>query len=475
MSPNIPLLSWSPDADSTLPGVITSAHNVLPTTRGYAPEMQLVNSPSNAITLPSRCLGGATVRLGLNSPVLVLATDTGIYSYFGSQYNISRAAPYVAASPAFAWRFDSFGEVMLAVQSSNVLQQSVGPAAGVAMTDVSGAPAANTMAVQSGFVMLGGTTTGGWNYPDGWWCSGLQRYDLWTPDIATQSAQGRLTQTPGAITRMISYRDNILAFKADSLLRGAYIGTPQIWGWSVVSTDIGMAGHDAVTQAEGILYWLGADGFYRHNGGSIERIKSAPWNFFREAIGADTNFTFVQCVWDAVRRVVRWYYPGRNAVGGTLTECVSYHVESDRWGYSQLAADWVCTGPREYVPVPPSMLPRFTNDLPLVVDSTNHAAQAYIGLPGASDISTGDFGDDDAVSMVRRARARWLQAPAVSTAAHYHRMNLSDALVLGTEEPLLDGKYDFSHSARWHRVTFNSSGMYEMNGFSVDVSPAGKR
>ena len=475
MSPNVPLITWAPDADTTTPGVITDALNVLPTARGYAPEMGLANSTTNAATLPTQCMGGRMVRLGGNSPILVLATATKIYSVFGTQYDITRSTAYTAATPAFAWRFDSFGEVLLAVQSSNILQKSTSPATGTLMTDVTGAPSANTMAVQSNFVMLGGTTSGGWNYSDGWWCSALAAYDNWTPDVATQAARGRLTQTPGAITRMIAYRDGILAFKAGSLLRGTYIGTPLIWGWSVVSTDIGMAGHDAVTQAEGILYWLGQDGFFRHNGGSIERIKSAPWNFFRRAIGASTNFTFVRCLWDPVRRVVRWYYPDRNAIGGSLSECISYHVDSDRWGFSRTNAEWVSNAPSEYVTVPPAAITQAVEGVPVVVDATTHVVQSYTAAPGFSYIATGDFGDDDAVSLVRRARARWLLAPTVSTAAHLHRMNLSDALVLGTEEPLLDGKYDFSHSARWHRVSFNSSGMYEMNGFSVDVSPAGKR
>jgi hypothetical protein len=475
MSPNVPLITWAPDADTTTPGVIPEVYNALPTARGYAPEMGLENSTVNVASLSSRCMGARMVRLGTNTPMLVLANATSLYSSFGTQYDLTRTSAYTAATSAAAWRFDSFGEVLLAVQASNILQQTPTPGSGTKFVDVTGAPAGNTLCVQSGFVMVGGTTTGGWNYSDGWWCSGLQRFDLWTPDIATQAAQGRLTQTPGAITRMISFKDNILAFKAGSILRGTYIGTPQIWGWSVVSTDIGMLGHDAVTQAEGILYFLGKDGFYRFNGGTPERINSAPWNYFRNSAGTILKHIYAQAVWDPVRRVVRWYYPGRAELNYLLTECISYHVDSDRWGFSTVSADWAATAPREYVSVPPSADSQYVDEAAIVIDSTTHAVKTYTAAPGFSSLSTGDFGDDDAVSMVRRARARWLKAPTVSTAAHYHRMNLSDALVLGTEEPLLDGKYDFSHSARWHRVMFNSSGMYEMNGFSVDVSPAGKR
>jgi hypothetical protein len=54
-------------------------------------------------------------------------------------------------------------------------------------------------------------------------------------------------------------------------------------------------------------------------------------------------------------------------------------------------------------------------------------------------------------------------------------MNLQDTLVNGVEEPLIDGKFDFSQSARWHRVRFTGTGIYEMNGFSVGAAAAGRR
>ena len=114
---------------------------------------------------------------------------------------------------------------------------------------------------------------------DGWWCSALEDYTDWTPDVATQCTQGRLLQTPGGIIRLIAFGNYIIAFKNNSMLRGTYIGAPLVWRWDVISTSVGLVGHDAVCDAEGVLYWLAEDGFSRFAGGAPQKIASAPWRW----------------------------------------------------------------------------------------------------------------------------------------------------------------------------------------------------
>jgi hypothetical protein len=333
---NIPLLAWTPDADPTMPGVIADVTNMLPTVRGYAPDYSLTPATGmGAGTLPGRCYGAALLEFGEITPALVAGTATKLYRIVGNIVgpfvtDVSRTSggAYTAAtSPTNAWRFASIDDVALAVKPGTILQATTN-IYGTPFADVAGAPSGWTMAVQSGFVMIAGYSTE-WPYANGWWCSALQDYTDWTPDVATQSANGRLTQTPGEIIRVIAFQDDLIFFKGTSVIRATYVGTPTIWQFTVLSTDVGLAGHDAVTQADGILYWLGDTGFYRFNGGSIQRIASAPWSWMREDTGGTFSLAFAQAQWDSTRRVIRWYYPARFG-GDVLTRGLAYHVDTDR-------------------------------------------------------------------------------------------------------------------------------------------------
>lgn len=475
MTPNVPLLSWTPDADPTIPGVMVDVENMLPTTRGYAPDYELTDTVNSVGTLPSTCRGANYVRFSTLTAMTFAGTETAVYvSWGGSLIDLSRAAAYTAVTDAYlGWRFDAFGDVALCVSRDNQLQSTANPAGGTDFANVSGAPSGSTMCVQSNFVMLGGFFGGSWPYADGWWCSALEDYTDWTPDVATQCVQGRLLQTPGAVLRMIAFGNYVIAFKQGSMLRGTYIGAPQVWRWDVISTSVGLVGHDAVCDAEGVLYWLAEDGFYRFAGGAPQRIASAPWRWFQSQLYDSLYLARAQAHWDPARRVVRWYYP--SDVSNALNAGLAYHPQTDRWGRFTQTIEWATNSLREYcgLDVAGETYNRVPNAA-VVVDS-NHELQCYATDIANSSFTTGDIGDDEAVTGNFSARVRFVQAPASSSATHYHRMVLSDALTTGTTTTRSDGKYDLAAASRWHRLKFSQTGMCEPIGFSVDVKPAGRR
>lgn len=473
MSPNFPLIAWSPDADSTSPGLISNVTNMIPTARGYAPDYGMSDAVINAATLPLRAISADLLQPGVSDPILVLGTTDGLYAVSAGLKTLTRASPYNSATFLRAWRFAAFGPAVLAVQFNNVLQRTLGASAGTAMVNVSGAPTADTMCVQSGFVMLGNTySTAGWAYVDGWWCSALQDETDWTLDVATQCARGRLTQTPGAIVRMVTYQNDIIAFKGTSILRGTYVGQANgVWQWTVVSTEVGLASHNAVVEADGLLYFVGNDGFYRFNGGGLERIRSAPWEWY--VVDRASDYAgFASGAYDPVRRVVRWHY---GQTGETLDSCLTYHPDSDRWGHTNSNCSIPINVPYEALPSVKSLATKRTIFPAGIMDATSKKPRIYSATPNESALDTGDVGDDDTVTTLTKVRARFLSAPTVSFARHLHRMRLSDALSLGDEVARVDGKYDFSRAARWHRVSFSQTGMYEIVGFSVNAPGSGKR
>lgn len=476
MTPNLPLIAWAPDADPTSPGMIAAVSNMLPTARGYAPDYAMGDSLDStaSTTLPEAALSAALLKPGTSSSILMLSTDSHLYGVFGLRFDLTPSVPPLAATATVPWRFDSFGTSVFAVQYQNALHSTANPYGGTIFSPVSGAPSARTICVQSGFVMLGDTSiSGGWPYSDGWWCSALQNPTNWTPDLATQCARGRLTQTPGGIVRMVAYQNDIIAFKGTSILRGTYVGQASgIWQWVVLSTEIGLASHNSVVETGGVLYFLANDGFYRFNGGSIERIRSAPWEWYiGDRSAAYANLT--SAVYDPVRRVVRWHY-GQSPTF-LLNACLVYHPDSDRWGHTTSNCAVPVNIPSETLPSIKSSSSKTMLFPAGIVDATTRRVRVYSGTPETSLLETGDVGDDDAVSTLTKVRARFLSEPATATATHYHRQALSDILTTGGTANRVDGKYDVSHSARWHRIRFNNTGMYEILGFSVNAAASGKR
>ena len=476
MTPNIPIVAWAPDADPTIPGVLANIENLLPTARGYAPEFSLQNAGDFSATFSEEIHGAQTLRFGDGNAALFAGSNSNLYvvlSGSGAQVR-SRSGGYTFPSQSFPWRFASFSTttqpaVALAVQYGTVLQATTSYATSN-FADVPSAPSADTIAVNRNFVVLGHLST----RRDGWICSAIESYTNWTPDIATQCAQGLLTATPGAIVRLIAFRDYIIAFKGASMYRGTYVGAAQnTWAWPVISTRVGLVSHDAVCEVAGVLYWLAFDGFYRWAGGAIERIASAPFEWLFNQTSGDNLLSFsVQCIYDPARQVVRWSFidyasPDRM--------CLSYHIATNRWGLSYLPMQLMFTLPYAGVPTVVGNNVALVSDAPGYISRINNAIQVQTGPPAASSFTTGDIGDDDQVFDLSRMRVRYLTAPTTSTATHFTRKNLGDGLSVVATRDRDDGKYDLTDAARWHRVKFQQTGKYEVSGFRAETPKAGKR
>lgn len=478
MTPNIPIIAWDPDGDPTRPGVLTAVQNMVPTRRGYASEYSLAASTQFIASLAGECFGAAHLYFdnGTVQPFFATATDLyWVYLGAGGAVNVSRASPaYGAATKSFPWHFASFRNVALAVNYAEPLQATTNYVT-TDFADVSGAPKAGTIAVNRNFVVLGAINDGV-QKDDGWACSALEDYTDWTPDIATQAATGRLTATPGRIIRMVAFKDYIIAFKETSMYRGQYVGAASnTWAWPVIDTNIGIVSPYAVCEAEGVLYWASYSGFYRYAGGAVDRIRSAPWEWLMANVGG-TGFLSLntQAVWDGANRVVRWVID----TADQSRYCLTYHPDTDRWGRSLLFSNWVLSAANEEVPGVDSADANSRRSAPLFVSSdpaTPWQLQTLSGTDGTSQFETGDIGDDDDAFVMTGVRARFLKAPSTSMVTHYYRQNLGDALTTGVSVSRFDGRYDISHSARWHRLRFVQAGRYEIAGFRVDMPRAGKR
>jgi hypothetical protein len=478
-------VAWAPDLDPTTPGILTDISNMLPTARGYAPDFSVAAGVTYTQTLPTQCRGAALVQQSGNFlPILLLGTATTISAAIsGTLLPLTRTTPYVTVTDTQddGWRFGAFGVDALAVSYANQLQTTPLPEAGTRFANVSGAPAAGTMCVQSGFVMLANINDGAFPYADGYWTCALQNVTSWAPDVATFASRDRLMQTPGGVVRLVAFQDDIIAFKATSILRGTFTGDPSVpWAWRVVSAQIGIVSHDAVCEAEGILYFLSADGFYAFSGAQLQRIESAPWEWFKSRASFGGKIR-AMAQWDSIRRVVRWYYEDfyQTAVAGVYQGGVAYAPVFDRWGRFASNATAIAYVSDSVPTLTSEARPR--QNVPLVMDATTFGCRVYRGPVQQSQFTSNFIGNDQQVTVLTGARVRLTGTAVAAICIPRSRATLDDGLspwVIGTAAArTADGRYDFHVSARWHSLEFrqDAGGMYEVLGYQVEMPRAGQR
>src|SRR5512139_595183 len=257
----IPITGYIPEADPTLPGVITDCDRMVPSLRGY----QVAPTPqaTEVTAMASACTGSALVRKLDDTTRLFAGTGTKLYEWTGTAWTDRTRVSGGDYSIGYRARFAQQGNVSLAsVGKSDALQFSTTGA----FADISGAPAANIVVVINQFVMAfdydDGTDTA-----DGWFCSALGDYTDWTPDIATLCANGRMTSIPGKITAAIRFGDGVIAYKQRGAYLGTFIGSGSIWNFEDLPGDAGALSQEAVisvgTADNPVLLSMGENNFYR--------------------------------------------------------------------------------------------------------------------------------------------------------------------------------------------------------------------
>jgi hypothetical protein len=104
-----------------------------------------------------------------------------------------------------------------------------------------------------------------------------------------------------------------------------------------------------------------------------------------------------------------------------------------------------------------------------------HQVQNLVGSSTSSGFVTGDIGDDDTGTLLRRARLRFLREPTAATVAGFERDGSGAALRAGSNGTLSDSGFDILQKARWHRLTFAFTGPVELNAAAYDLKRTGSQ
>ena len=108
---------------------------------------------------------------------------------------------------------------------------------------------------------------------------------------------------------------------------------------------------------------------------------------------------------------------------------------------------------------------------------TSHQVNTMTGAPAASSFTTGDVGEDDAVTTLQQIRLRFSagRGPTTASATAYSKMETGDAFAVRQTTQINDGKFDVLQSARWHRAVINMTGSPRVTGIRPQIKGAGKR
>lgn len=478
----VKLLGYMPDADPTIPGVLTNCSGVVPSLKG----MKAAPSPaaSGMASLGVTCQGAAllykldgTNRFFAGSPTKLYEAGVSTWS------DVSRSAAYTLPSTA-RWRFTQNNNVSLATNGADTMQASVttGP-----FSCVPGAPAAYIVENVGQFVFALGTSAN----PNGWQCSALGDYQSWTVSIATQAASGTLSPSPGPITAGRAFGTSIVVYKKTSMYLGTYVGPPTIWQFDQIPGTAGAMSQESVINIGTLEYpkhiFMGEDDFYLYDGAKPIPIGTS--RVKQTVFGSIVQNRYYACcaVHDRKNNLVYFYYPVADSI--FPDHCIVYNYRTDRWGvddrqiqigcdfavaettYDSLGGNYTTYADLPNLPYDIAFL-NSMQTTPAIFD-TNNNLKTLTGVATNSSFTTGDFGDDAQFITVTRIRPRFLTKPTSATWTHAYRNNEGETLTADTASTLSSGAFDILRSARWHRGTMDMVGDWEMAGFAPEWAKDG--
>jgi len=318
----IPFAGFLPDADEHSEGVITDCEMMLPSMKGMKGAPSFIAATD---ALAAACRGAAyAVKLD-NTTRLFAGSQTKLYELSGTTWtDVSRVGNYVGSGDS-VWRFAQFGDVSLAVNGSDEFQYSNGSGS---FANLAGAPKATVIETVGGFVMVGNYNDGS-SVPDGMKWSAYLDYTDWTPDVATQAGDLRLLDTPGEVRGLKRLGQYAIAYKEQSMYLGVNNGPPVLWGFTLISGEIGAVSHESVVSIETAHFFISPAHFFMFDGARPIPIGDGVREWFFNDLNSDYIYK-IRGVHDKNNAHVLWYYPSTASIGA-LDSCIIFNYKTRKW------------------------------------------------------------------------------------------------------------------------------------------------
>ena len=480
----IPLNGFSPDADPTTPGIITDCTNFVPYLTGMEGGPSEI-TPTGVPVLAAECRGGAVITKLDGTRRTFAGTAAALFELSGGSWVDRSDTGGYALGAETRWTFAQFGDSTLATAQGTTIQRSTtGSFAAIA-----GAPEADIIFTVGAFVMALNTNDGSDKF-DGWHCCAAFDDTSWSPSITTQAAKGRLVSSPGALTAGARLGEYAVAYKTRSIFLGQYVGAPAVWDWiPVAGGDVGCVGKDALCDIGNVHFFVGEDNFYVFDGTApIPVADNQVRQWFYNNSSPELRYK-IKCVYDRQNDRVWIFYPSKNA--GDCDSALVWHVKAKRWGRAdraiQAALNYISAATTydtlSSVSATYDALPSVAYDSQywlaggrsLSVVTPSRQLVVLDGASTSSSFTTGEYGDDDALSLLKRVRLRYADAPTTASCTVRYSMNSGTTFTTGATGAMDDGKFDVLQTGRWHQATVSFTGDVQVTGIKAEFVPSGMR
>lgn len=158
--------------------------------------------------------------------------------------------------------------------------------------------------------------------------------EVWKPELAN-SAGFLFVKEGSKIITAANVRQETLVWTDTSLSTLQFLGTAEVFGLQLLSSDTNIMGPNAYASVNNNMYWMGTDNFFVYDG-RVNVLKCPLTRYVFEDINREqaqlvyggTNKEFSEVIW--------FYCSGGNTPSPTIDRYVVYNYRDDIWYYGQL-------------------------------------------------------------------------------------------------------------------------------------------
>ena len=162
----------------------------------------------------------------------------------------------------------------------------------------------------------------------------------WQPTLTNTAGFLRL-QAGSQIVAGVSTKQEVLIWTDISLTSLQFLGTSEVFGQSLIASNLSIAGPNVVVSANNVVYWMGNDKFYIYSG----RVDTLPCTL-RQYVFDNLNRTQKQIFFagsNAEFNEVVWFYCSANA--SEIDSYVVYNYSENIWYFGTIQRTaWIDAG-----------------------------------------------------------------------------------------------------------------------------------
>ena len=295
------------------------------------------------------------IGIGTHSDLYVYDDGAGTYhditpsSMTGAQHTTVSSGAYTFAS---MWTLDTFGEDLIGVNKigGKLYQWDLSGGTGSAASAVSNAPTSvNGVVVHqdSGITICYGSHDGSNAAPMRVAWTDINELTDWTATLDNFAGAQEL-HGGNLLLAGIRTKGQILLFSDTTAFSMTFVGQPDVFQFQVLAENAGIVGPQACAEHNGVVYWMGNDGFYMYNG----QVQNIPCSVERHVFDNLTKQQKLKCFagLNAKFNEVWFFYPtGDTDASDDITNYVIYNYAEQVWSVGTMVRGaWAPEGIFDY-------------------------------------------------------------------------------------------------------------------------------